>query len=176
MCDSIDEARNLEKYFNSDFYRAGFEAKLVGWNLMRSWHSFLPIVDPNPATSDIDWSESSESISDQMYRKFGFTAADVTMIHKFLGQHEESSFVDDSELDSVIAAASPSFYTVSDTPNDTADGGSVVGACDACGVVDSVVGEAGVPSGGVSDSDIDSDEDVAVNGDGDIADGGECVE
>lgn len=157
MCDSIDEARNLEKYFNSDFYRAGFEAKLVGWNLMRSWHSFLPIVDPNPATSDIDWSESTESISDQMYRKFGFTAADAAMIHKFLGQHEKSSFVDDSELDSVIAAASPSLYTVSDTLGDTADGGSVVG-------------EPGVPSGG------DSDEDVAVDVDVDIADGGECVE
>lgn len=111
-----------------------------------------------------------------MYRKFGFTAADVAMIHKFLGQHEESSFVDDSELDSVIAAASPSLYTVSDTLGDTAEGGSVVCAGDACGAGDSVVGEAGVSSGGVSDSDIDSDEDVDVDGDGDIADGGECVE
>ena len=108
-----------------------------------------------------------------MYRKFGFTAADVAMIHKFLGQHEKSSFVDDSELDSVIAAASPSLYTVSDTLGDTADDGSVV---DAGGVVDSVVGEAGVPSGGDSDEDVVSDDDVAVDGDGDIADGGECVE
>lgn len=92
-----------------------------------------------------------------MYRKFGFTAADVAMIHKFLGKHEKSSFVDDSELDSVIAAASPSLYTVSDTLGDTADDGSVVG-------------KPGVPSGG------DSDEDVAVDVDVDIADGGECVE
>ena len=170
MCDSIDEARNLEKYFNSDFYRAGFEAKLVGWNLMRNWHSFLPIVNPNPATSDIDWSESTESISDQMYRKFGFTAADVAMIHKFLGQHEKSSFVDDSELDSVIAAASPSLYTVSDTLGDTVDGSSVVGT-DGTGCADgSVVGEAGGASAG------DVDKDVAVDGDVDTVDGGERVE
>lgn len=111
-----------------------------------------------------------------MYRKFGFTAADVAMIHKFLGQHEKSSFVDDSELDSVIAAASPSLYTVSDTFSDTADGGSVVVACgadsadDACGAGGSVVSEAGVPSDG------DSDEDVAVDSDADTADGGERVE
>ena len=104
---------------------------MTGWNRYRDWHSYVPIADPNPATSDIDWSESTESISDQMYRKFGFTAADVAMIHKFLGQHEKSSFVDDSELDSVIAAASPSLYTVSDTLGDTVDDGSAVDACGA---------------------------------------------
>ena len=173
FADTLEEAENMQKYFNSDFYRSGLASKMTGWNRYRDWHSFVPITDPNPATSDIDWSESSESISDQMYRKFGFTAADVAMIHKFLGQHEKSSFVDDSELDSVIAAASPSLYTVSDTLGDTADDGSVV---DAGGVVDSVVGEAGVPSGGDSDEDVVSDDDVAVDGDGDIADGGECVE
>lgn len=111
-----------------------------------------------------------------MYRKFGFTAADVAMIHKFLGQHEKSSFVDDSELDSVIAAASPSFYTVFDTLGDTAGGGSVVGACDADGADGSVVGEAGVPLGGDVDEDVVSDEDVSVDGDVDTVDGGECVE
>ena len=144
---------------------------MTSWHRYRSWHSFLPIVDSNPATSDIDWSESSESISDQMYRKFGFTAADVAMIHKFLGQHEKSSFVDDSELDLVIAAASPSLYTVSDTLGDTADGGSVVREpYDAGGADGSIVGEAGVPSGG------GADEDVSVDGDVDTVDGGECVE
>lgn len=153
FADTLEEAENMQKYFNSDFYRSGLASKMTGWNRYRDWHSFLPIVDPNPATSDIDWSESTKSISDQMYRKFGFTAADVAMIHKFLGQHEKSSFVDDSELDSVIAAASPSLYTVSDTPSDTADGGSVVG-------------EAGGASG----------VDTAVDVDVDIADGGECVE
>lgn len=163
FADTLEEAENMQKYFNSDFYRSGLASKMTGWNRYRDWHSFLPIVDPNPATSDIDWSESTKSISDQMYRKFGFTAADVAMIHKFLGQHEKSSFVDDSELDSVIAAASPSLYTVSDMLGDTADSGSVVG-------------EAGVPSGGDSDEDVVSDDDVAVDGDVDTVDGGERVE
>ena len=169
--ETLCEAENMRKYFNSDFYRAGLASKMTSWHRYRSWHSFLPIVDSNPATSDIDWSESSESISDQMYRKFGFTAADVAMIHKFLGQHEKSSFVDDSELDLVIAAASPSLYTVSDTLGDTADGGSVVREpYDAGGADGSIVGEAGVPSGG------GADEDVSVDGDVDTVDGGECVE
>lgn len=176
LTDTFDEAKNIQKYFNSDFYRAGLAAKMAGWDLYRKWHSFLPIVDPNPATSDIDWSESSESISDQMYRKFGFTAADVAMIHKFLGQHEKSSFVDDSELDSVIAAASPSLYTVSDTPSDTADDGSVVEVDGTGGADGSVVGEADGASGGDVDDDVVSDEDVAVDVDVDIADGGECIE
>lgn len=174
--DTLNEAEKMQKYFKSDFYRAGLAAKMTSWHRYRAWHSFIPLVDLNPATSDIDWSESSESISDQMYRKFGFTAADVAMIHKFLGQHEKSSFVDDSELDSVIAAASPSFYTVSDTLGDTAGGGSVVGACDADGADGSVVGEAGVPLGGDVDEDVVSDEDVSVDGDVDTVDGGECVE
>lgn len=182
FADTLEKAENMQKYFNSDFYRSGLASKMTGWNRYRDWHSFLPIVDPNSATSDIDWSESSESISDQMYRKFGFTAADVAMIHKFLGQHEKSSFVDDSELDSVIAAASPSLYTVSDTLGDTADGGSVVDAGCAGGADGSVVGEAGVPSGGdvvsgvVPDEDVVSDDDVAVDGDVDTVDGGERVE
>lgn len=174
--DTLEEAKNMQKYFNSDFYRSGLASKMTSWHRYRNWHSFLPIVDPNPATSDIDWSESTESISDQMYRKFGFTAADVAMIHKFLGQHEKSSFVDDSELDSVIAASSPSLYTVFDTLGDTADGGSVVEACGAGGADGSVVGEAGVASDGDVNEDVVSDKDVAVDGDDDTADGGECVE
>ena len=170
FADTLEEAENMQKYFNSDFYRSGLALKMTGWNRYRDWHSYVPIADPNPATSDIDWSESTESISDQMYRKFGFTAADVAMIHKFLGQHEKSSFVDDSELDSVIASASPSLYTVSDTLGDTAEGGSVVDADGAGCASGSVVGEAGVASG------VDVDEDVAVDGDADTVDGGECVE
>lgn len=176
FADTLEEAENMQKYFNSDFYRSGLASKMTGWNRYRDWHSFLPIVDPNPATSDIDWSELSESINDQMYRKFGFTAADVAMIHKFLGQHEKSSFVDDSELDSVIAAASPSLYTVSDTPSDTADDGSVVEVDGTGGADGSVVGEANGASGGDVDEDVVSDEDVSVDGDVDTVDGGECVE
>ena len=126
--DTLDEALNMQKYFNSDFYRSGLAAKMTGWNRYRDWHSYIPIVDPNAVTSDIDWEESVESISDQMYRKFGFTEIDVAMIHKFLGQHENSSFVDHNDIDSIIAAASPSLYTQSDASGDKS--GALSGDCE----------------------------------------------
>lgn len=121
FADTLEEAKNQEKYFNSDFYRSGLASKMTGWIRYRDWHSFLPIVDPNPSTSDIDWSESDLSISDQLYKKFGFTPVDVAMIHKFLGNHEVSSFIDDKDIDSVIAVAAPSLYTVSDASGDTVE-------------------------------------------------------
>ena len=171
LCFFTDDKRsaiNANKYFNTSFYRAGISSKMTGWHKFASWHSFVPIQDFSD-NSDIDWSGSLKSIDEQLYRKYGFTDDDIEAINRFVtpapGYSDPFAYVDPRIERNDFA--SPSLYTVSDTLGDTADGGSVI---DACGVVDSVVGEAGVPSGG------DSDEDVAVDSDADTADGGERVE
>lgn len=43
FADSEKEARNIEKYFNSRFYRAGLYSKVTSWNLYRNWHSNIPL-------------------------------------------------------------------------------------------------------------------------------------
>lgn len=175
--DSKIEAVNVNKYFLSNFYRAGIACIVPKWIIPRGWHSLVPIQDFSD-NSDIDWSGSLESIDEQLYRKYGFTDDDIEAINRFvtpaLGYSDPFTYADPRIERNDFA--SPSLYTVSDTLGDTAGGGSVVGACDANGAGGSVVGEAGVPSGSDVDEDVASDEDVPVDGDADIADGGECVE
>ena len=171
------EAIKANKYFCSCFYRAGLSSYMTNWMVYRNWHSLVPIQDFSD-DSDIDWSGSLKSIDEQLYRKYGFTDDDIEAINRFVtpapGYSDPFAYADPRIERNDFA--SPSLYTVSDTLGDTADGGSVVVACgadsadDACGAGGSVVGEAGVPSGG------DSDEDVAVDSDADTADGGERVE
>ena len=165
------EAIKANKYFCSCFYRAGLSSYMTNWMVYRNWHSLVPIQDFSD-NSDIDWSGSLKSIDEQLYRKYGFTDDDVEAIDRFVtpapGYSDPFAYADPHIERNDFA--SPSLYTVSDTFGDTADGGSVVGVDDACGADGSVVGEAGVPSG------VNADKDVAVDGDVDIADGGECVE
>lgn len=169
------EAIKANKYFCSCFYRAGLSSYMTNWMVYRNWHSLVPIQDFSD-NSDIDWSGSLKSIDEQLYRKYGFTDDDVEAIDRFvtpaLGYSDPFAYADPHIERNDFA--SPSLYTVSDTPSDTANGGSVVdaggadSAGDACCAGGSVVGEAGVASG--------VDVDVAVDGDADTVDGGECVE
>ena len=175
--DNKRSAINANKYFNTSFYRAGISSKMTGWHKFASWHSLVPIQDFSD-NSDIDWSGSLKSIDEQLYRKYGFTDDDIEAINRFVtpapGYSDPFAYADPRIERNDFA--SPSLYTVSDTLGDTVDGGSVVGSCGAGGDDGSVVGEAGVPSGGDVVSDVDSDGDVPVDGNVDIADGGECVE
>lgn len=158
------QAINANKYFTTNFYRAGIASKMTGWDKFASWHSLVPIQDFSN-DSDIDWSGSLKSIDEQLYRKYGFTDEDIATIDRFItpapGYSDPFAYADPRIERNDFA--SPSLYTVSDTLGDTADGGSVVG-------------EAGVPLGGDVDEDVVSDEDVSVDGDVDTVDGGERVE
>lgn len=184
------EVNNIRKYFLSNFYRSGLSSFVTGWMIYRNWHSLVPIQDFSN-DSDIDWSGSLKSIDEQLYRKYGFTDEDIATIDHFItpapGYSDPFAYANPRIERNDFA--SPSLYTVSDTLGDTADGGSVVeaggvdSAGDACGAGGAAVDEADVPSGGdvvssVASDGMDSvsDEDVAVDGDVDIADGGECVE
>ena len=165
------EAIKANKYFCSCFYRAGLSSYMTNWMVYRNWHSLVPIQDFSD-NSDIDWSGSLKSIDEQLYRKYGFTDDDIEAINRFVtpapGYSDPFAYADPRIERNDFA--SPSLYTVSDTLGDTADGASVVEACGEGSIGGSVIGEAGVPSGG------DVDEDVAVNYDVDTVDGGECVE
>ena len=188
--DSKIEAVNVNKYFLSNFYRVGIACIVPKWIIPRGWHALVPVQDFSN-DSDIDWSGSLKSIDEQLYRKYGFTDDDIEAINRFVtpapGYADPFAYADPRIERNDFA--SPSLYTVSDTLGDTADGGSVVeaggvdSAGDACGAGGAAVDEADVPSGGdvvssVASDGMDSvsDEDVAVDGDVDIADGGECVE
>lgn len=165
------EVNNIRKYFLSNFYRSGLSSFVTGWMIYRNWHSLVPIQDFSN-DSDIDWSGSLKSIDEQLYRKYGFTDEDIATIDHFItpapGYSDPFAYADPRIERNDFA--SPSLYTVSDTLGDTAEGGSVVDADGAGCASGSVVGEAGVASG------VDVDEDVAVDGDADTVDGGECVE
>lgn len=180
LCFFTDDKRsaiNANKYFNTSFYRAGISSKMTGWHKFASWHSLVPIQDFSD-DSDIDWSGSLKSIDEQLYRKYGFTDDDIEAINRFVipapGYSDPFAYADPRIERNDFA--SPSLYTVSDTSNDTAGGGSVVVAGGANSADGSVVGDAGGASGDDVVSGAVPDEDVSVDGDVDTADGGECVE
>lgn len=74
-----EEAKNIEKYFNSRFYRAGLDSKATSWNLYRDWHSNIPVQDFT-SSSDIDWSKSIPEIDQQLYKKYGLSQEEIDFI------------------------------------------------------------------------------------------------
>lgn len=81
--DSLEVAKNIEKYFNSKFYRAGLDSKMTSWNIVRPWHSNIPIQDFTN-NSDIDWSKSPHEIDLQLYHKYNFTQEEIELIEEYI--------------------------------------------------------------------------------------------
>ena len=81
FADSEAEAKNIEKYFNSKFYRAGLDSKATSWNLYRKWHDNIPVQDFSKS-SDIDWTADSHSLDQQLFEKYHFTKDDIETINK----------------------------------------------------------------------------------------------
>ncbi len=77
--DTEEEAKNMEKYFNSRFYRAGLDSKATSWNLYRDWHSNIPVQDFTPS-SDIDWLKSIVEIDQQLYKKYRLSQEEIDFI------------------------------------------------------------------------------------------------
>ena len=83
FADTEREALNVEKYFNSKFYRAGLDSKMTSWNMYRQWHSNIPVQDFTE-NSDIDWSKTAEDIDSQLYKKYGLTDSEIELINTYI--------------------------------------------------------------------------------------------
>ena len=79
MCDSENEARNLEKYLKTKFCRALlYVLKVTQDNLPSVWRC-IPKQDFTPS-SDIDWSVSIAEIDRQLYRKYNLSEEEIDFI------------------------------------------------------------------------------------------------
>ena len=83
FADSEQEALNEQKYFNTKFYRAGLDSKATSWNLYRNWHANIPVQDFTDS-SDVDWSKSIPEIDQQLYRKYGLTNEEISLIEDYI--------------------------------------------------------------------------------------------
>ena len=83
FADSENEARNVEKYFNCKFYRAGLASKMTSWIMMRGWHGNIPVQDFTDS-SDIDWSKSMSDIDRQLYVKYKLSSEEIRLIETFI--------------------------------------------------------------------------------------------
>ena len=151
-----NEAFNANKYFMSNFYRAGLASFMTNWMIYRNWHSLVPIQDFSN-DSDIDWSGSLKSIDEQLYKKYGFTDDDIDAINRFVtpapGYSDPFAYADPRIERNDFA--SPSLYTVGDTDGDTP-----------VDVVSSGSDERGVVAAGSDDGSVqlNSSRDDAVSG------------
>ena len=83
FADSENEARNVEKYFNCKFYRAGLASKMTSWIMMRGWHGNIPVQDFTNS-SDIHWDSSSGDIDKQLYKKYGLREDEIKKIESYI--------------------------------------------------------------------------------------------
>ena len=123
-----NSALNANKYFATNFYRAGIASKMTSWHKFASWHSLIPIQDFSN-DSDIDWSGSLKSIDEQLYKKYDFTDDDIDAINRFITpapSYNDSFAYADPHIER-NDFASPSLYTQSDASGDKS--GALSGDC-----------------------------------------------
>lgn len=79
--DTLNEARNLQKYIKTKFFRALLGAKKVTQDNPKNVWSMIPLQDFTPS-SDIDWSKSIHEIDLQLYKKYGLNQEEIDFIEK----------------------------------------------------------------------------------------------
>ena len=77
--DSIEEARNLEKYVQTRFVRVLVGLVKITQHITPSSWSHVPLQDFT-SNSDIDWSKSVHEIDLQLYRKYGLSVEEIDFI------------------------------------------------------------------------------------------------
>lgn len=78
-----DEALNVEKYFNTKFYRAGLGSKMTSWILYRKWHSNIPQQDFTN-NSDINWNSNLSEIDKQLFEKYKLSNEEIRTIEEYI--------------------------------------------------------------------------------------------
>ena len=79
--DTLNEARNLQKYIKTKFFRALLGAKKVTQDNPKNVWSMIPLQDFTPS-SDIDWSKSIHEIDLQNNKKYGLNQEEIDFIEK----------------------------------------------------------------------------------------------
>lgn len=76
---SEQEAKNLEKYFKTKFFRFMVGIKKMSQVLTSNVYEFAPLQNFN-TESDIDWSKSIPEIDQQLYKKYSLSQDEITFI------------------------------------------------------------------------------------------------
>ena len=73
------EAKNLQKYTLTKFFRFMVGVKKVSQVLTSNVYHFVPIQDFT-SNSDIDWEDSVQNIDVQLYKKYNFTSEQINYV------------------------------------------------------------------------------------------------
>lgn len=85
VCDNINEAKHIEKYVKTRFFRYLARVKLGdGTNTIGSgYFEYVPLQDFT-LKSDINWSQSVAEIDKQLYQKYNITQDEIDYIEKII--------------------------------------------------------------------------------------------
>lgn len=81
--DTLTEAQNLKKYMQTKFLRFLVQTLKVSQNVTQIVYKFVPMQNFTN-DSDIDWTQTTKKIDEQLYQKYGLSGSEISYIENLV--------------------------------------------------------------------------------------------